>query len=135
MKRIALIIVMSLVLVGVVSAQEETVKDWGIYTKLSNGATIDVPVALTLDKSASGFFANSGFKQETGKATDNARKLLRNLWDIPEIANMRYSTWQILLIKPRLVNWNESTFEQIDKAMTIWWKAAAPSSVIKEEKE
>jgi len=134
MKRIAFVLMVLIMTVGIAWGQEETVKDWGIYTKLSNGATIDVAAALTLDKSASGFFANSGFKEETVKATDQAKKLLRNLWDIPEIANMRYSTWQILLVKPRLVEWNKATFDQVDRAMSIWWKAVAPSKVVEKKK-
>jgi len=126
MKKIWMMIVMlclAMSLSSLALAEDEVAKDWGVLTKLTNGATIDVPVALTTDKSASESFANEGFQKATAKATDEAKKLLRELWDIPEIANMRFSTWQILIIKPRLVVWDDKTYGAIDKAMTVWIKA------------
>ena len=104
-------------------AQEEIKKDWGIITKMTNGCSIDVPVALSDSKFTSDFLAQSDFKKETVKADEVSLKLLRNLWNIPEVANMRWSTWQILLLKPRLIVWDDKVYGEIEKAMDIWWAA------------
>jgi hypothetical protein len=125
MKQFIIGVCLALLLISPALGVEEIAKDWGVLTKLTNGATIDVPFALTTEKSASGFFANGGFKEETAKATEQSRKLLRELWDIPEVANMRFSTWQILLIKPRLVVWDDKTYNTIERAMTIWFNAVS----------
>lgn len=135
MKHLIWILVVLMMLVSSAMAQEETARDWGVYTQLTNGATIDVPIALTTDKSISPFFTQAGFKNATKAGTEEAIKLMRNLWDIPQVANMRFGTWQIMLVKPKLVEWDDTFFGQVDKAMTIWFEAAKGVKAAPVEKE
>jgi hypothetical protein len=103
----------------------EFVYDWGIFTEAENGGVIDVGRILTTGKIAlTPFFTSDSFEKITKSATDEAKKLLRVLWDIPEISNMRFSSYQIILIKPRLVEWDESLRDKINSAMSGWWDVA-----------
>lgn len=101
----------------------ETVKDWGIYTKAGdNNMLIDVGVSLTKTKASFSDLLTSGFDKVTKNATDEAKKMLSVLWEIPGVTNIRFSSYQIILNKARLVDWSEIE-PKLDKAMSAWRKS------------
>lgn len=130
MKRICVVPVLVLCVVSFLSlptyADDEILHDWGVsrifsdkMPQVGGQMRIDVKHSLTTEKSGStGWFAQVTFQKATAKATDEGKKLLERLWSIDGVANIQFSSYQILMVKGNAFSWpqlEDKVYSEIDK--------------------
>lgn len=120
-KTIVLTIALFMVIFGTAFAQSTSIiaHDWGGLSYRSNGMVIDVRHELTTEKAGLSEFFTEGYGQATKLATEEAKKLLSIIYNIVGVANIRFSSYQILIITANMFT-PEEIAPKIEEAMTNW---------------
>lgn len=116
----ALIVVLLCVLMVRADSIPETLTEWGIYDATENGMVVNVREPLSTEKMGYGDgLASTSFDKATARATEEAKKLFRKLWDIQGVSNIRFSTYSVIIFKGRLYSWAELE-PKITKEFEAW---------------
>ena len=133
MKRFVFVLALLLTLPGFTFAIDQQTHNWGVsqefednHPRAAGQLRLDVKSPLTNEKAGSaGWFTQVTFAKATKDCTEDAKKLLERLWSIQGIANMQFSTYQIIMVKANAWGWVEMR-DKVFEVVSDWSAVTSP---------